>query len=148
MTQYTRGKVFHIRDCISNSLECSFFFFLDKREDQTGKAGNAWATKIRLGPRGAILTSSSQGMGIGGCLQQADFLELLARSIGTPLLDAHAISRLSHPQHTGIEHFLAVTLGVLLDVVVQQLVIVGDHDSNQALIMRACPSWSHIQQNT
>lgn len=51
-------------------------------------------------------------------------------------------------RYTGIEHFLVVTLGVLLDVVVRQLVIVGDHDSNQALIMRACSSGSHILQNT
>lgn len=87
-------------------------------------------------------------MGTRGCLWQADFLGLLAGSIGTPLLDAHAISCFSHPQSTGIEQFLVVTLGVLLDVAVQQLVIVGDHDSNQALIMRACSSWSHIQQNT
>lgn len=87
-------------------------------------------------------------MGTGGCLWQADFLGLLAGSKGTPLLDVHAISCLSHPQHTGTEHFLVVILGVWLDVVAQQLGIVGDHGSNQALIMRAYPSWSHMQQNT
>lgn len=43
---------------------------------------------------------------------QADFLELLAETIGTPLLDAHGLGQ---PHHTGTAELSVIAFTVFLD---------------------------------